>query len=84
MLRIIVLLSLISCTKAIPKKIFVPKPIINDIVFEFKPMQNKNDINSLYYNIQLARVYFNQQTNNLKLTQDYYSKVIADLGGIEQ
>ena len=42
------------------------------------------DAENLQYNIAMSRVYFIQSQMNLKLVQEHYSKVMADLGVVEQ
>ena len=92
--RILFSTLLISCQHTIPKKIVVPKPLINDIVFDFKKVESENidgkiclskeNVENLLYNIAMSRIYFNQSQMNLKLTQDYYSNVVVGLGAIEK
>ena len=91
---LLILLLLSGCHNSIPSKIIVPKPPINDIVLNFKPINHieiindkvcflKEDAENLQYNISMSRVYFIQSQMNLKLVQEHYSKVMADLGVVE-
>jgi len=92
---LLILLLLSGCHNSIPSKIIVPKPPINDVVLNFKPIKHievindkvcflKEDAENLQYNIAMSRVYFIQLQMNLKLVQEYYSKIMADLGVVEQ
>lgn len=92
---LLILLLLSGCHNSIPSKIIVPKPLINDVVLKFKPIKHievindkvcflKEDAENLQYNIAMSRVYFIQSQMNLKLVQEHYSKVMADLGVVEQ
>ncbi len=94
---IFLLLFIVGCSNPIAtaKKTFIPKPILNEIILDFKPITdsiiiknkiclNKENIENLLYNIKFSRIYFNQQSLNLKLTQDYYSQIISDLGADEK
>ena len=93
--KMFLLILLSGCNNSIPSKIIVPKPPINDIVVKFKPIKHieainnqvcfaKEDAENLQYNIAMSRVYFIQSQMNLKLVQEHYSKVMADLGVVEQ
>jgi hypothetical protein len=97
MKKALLFILLSSCTSGIgDNKILVPKPTINPVIPQFKSLDqaptivndmacfNRSDIDALLYNAKMARIYYNQQTMNLQLTQEYYSKVILQLGGIEQ
>ena len=92
---LLILLLLSGCNHSIPSKIIVPKPPINDIVLNFKPIKHievingkvcflKEDAENLQYNIAMSRIYFIQSQMNLKLVQEHYSKVMAGLGVVEQ
>jgi hypothetical protein len=92
--KIMLLTLLVSCNNhSIPEKIIVPKPLINEAMPKFRKIDievvgekiclTKENAENLLYNIAMSRVYFNQQTMNLQLTQNYYSKIIVDLGAVE-
>jgi hypothetical protein len=92
--KIMLLTLLVSCNNhSIPEKIIVPKPLINKVITKFRKIDievvgdkiclTKENAENLLYNIAMSRVYFNQSQMNLELTQNYYSKVVVDLGAVE-
>ena len=93
--KIMLLTLLVSFNNhSIPEKIIVPKPLINEVITNFKEVNTEtvgekicftqDEFKNLIYDIKMSRIYFNQQTMNLELTQNYYSKVVVDLGAVEK
>jgi hypothetical protein len=92
--KIMLLTLLVGCNNhSIPEKIIVPKPLINEVMPKFRKIDvefvdekiclTKENAENLIYNIAMSRIYFNQSQMNLQLTQNYYSKIVVDLGAIE-
>ena len=89
--KFVLLCLLCNCKNYFADKILIPKPVINQINPDFKSIIStikddeiyfdKENFANLTYNIKMSRIYYMQQEINLKMLQDYYIKVISDLGG---
>ena len=89
--KLALLCLLCSCKNYFAEKILIPKPVINQVKTDFKSIVStikddgiyfdKENFANLTYNIKMSRIYYIQQEINTKMLQDYYIKVISDLGG---